>query len=478
MDLPRNDRRLFNLTKINVLIGKNGCGKSTILRTIDAQQSPEYGLVKYITPERGGDLVYDGNIDSRLGANPNWLKDTRRRNSQSDFRQTSVSEFRRLETLVLRTIEKDKSVRLSDFTFEETVAQINGLLDNIKLYRASDAGFKVKGSRESDYRREMHTLSSGEAELISLAAEILSFVYQVNSSFRSHQENILLIDEPDVHLHPDLQHRLIQLMVAAIGECPLTVIMATHSTAILAALADVEGASVGFMKARDDNVEFRPITETLRHILPIFGAHPLSEVFNRRPILLVEGEDDERVWQQAGRSSQGRLRVWPCAAGDKQSLARYEDYIEQIAGAIYDKPKVYSLRDRDEDPYEIDDKSIVKRARLNCRSAENLILSDDVLAMMGIDWSAMQNAMIAWIDNNTTHKQWHDMNRFRNSGFDRQNADIKSLRNLLMERAGSTKPWEVIVGQTIACTMFQHAMESEHGIMHYLGGKLVGLLRN
>ena len=137
------------------------------------------------------------------------------------------------------------------------------------------------------------------------------------------------------------------------------------------------------MTRKDENATFKPVSEIIRTILPIFGAHPLSNVFLEKPLLLVEGEDDERIWQQAVRSSKGRISVWPCAAGDIQSLNDHENAVEEIARAIYDHPIAYSLRDRDDDPYEIDDKSIVKRMRLNCKAAENLLLSDDVLADLG-----------------------------------------------------------------------------------------------
>ncbi|MFZ5500605.1 MAG: hypothetical protein ACOY58_01655, partial [Candidatus Micrarchaeota archaeon] len=59
--------------------------------------------------------------------------------------------------------------------------------------------------------------------------------------------------------------------------------------------------------------DFRAISDLYRKILPVFGAHPLSNVFNRAPILLVEGEDDERIWQQAVRTARGRLKLFPCS---------------------------------------------------------------------------------------------------------------------------------------------------------------------
>ena len=110
------------------------------------------------------------------------------------------------------------------------------------------------------------------------------------------------------------------------------------------------------------------------------------------PLLLVEGEDDVRIWQQSVRSSFGRIAVWPTAAGDIQSLDKYEKTAADVIGAVYDNALAFSLRDRDELPYEIGDITHVVRMRLFCRSAENLIFSDDVLASLGLTWPTFSRA--------------------------------------------------------------------------------------
>ena len=320
----------------------------------------------------------------------------RRNNRFDNFRQMSVTEFRRLETLVLRKIEKDQTLRQDlSFSFDSTLEMLNGLLDNIIIVRGDSSGFaiKTKGTNET---QGAGTLSSGESELVSLAIEILAFAYSAETY--KDKKSYLLLDEPDVHLHPDLQERLMTLLVKAVNDRDIVVIIATHSTAILGALSDNTDARVGFMAPKQEEVTFKPINDSMRNILPIFGAHPLSNVFNKKPILLVEGDDDERIWQQAVRTSQGRLSVWPCQAGDVQSLNEYEDQVEAITGAIYENARAYSLRDRDDSPYEIEDKPIITRMRLFCRAAENLIVTDDVLGILGTDWDKMRIAIEEWLE--------------------------------------------------------------------------------
>lgn len=264
------------------------------------------------------------------------------------------------------------------------------------------------------------------------------------------------------------------LVESSVLDAGAVVIIATHSTALLGALNESQ-ARVAFMTRGSKALAFSPISEQLRDILPIFGAHPLTNIFGERPILLVEGEDDVRIWQQAARSSHGRIKIWPSAVGDIQSLERYENVAADIIGAVYDNAVAYSLRDRDDASYEIDDKPHVIRMRLYCRSAENLILSDDVLALLGTDWLAFQECMRDWVGKNGDHSQFASVKGFA-EGFDRVGAAVKDLRNLFMVIAGSNKPWEVAVGQSIA-GLNSRSSQAEGSLISMLGPKAVKSLR-
>lgn len=476
MNIEVAGKKLTNVGKINVLLGKNGSGKSSLLRILEQskQQLPHFGSARYITPERGGQLTYEGGIETTIATSPGWADDVRRSNRYDSFRQMSVTEYRRLETLVLRKIEKDlKSRQDLTFSFDNTLDTINGLLDNVRIVRGANTGFDIQAKNTSDVRAAA-SLSSGESELVSLAIEILAFSYGAETY--EDKTSYIFLDEPDVHLHPDLQERLITLLVEAINGRNIVVVIATHSTAILGALNANKEARVGFIALGQNEVNFVHIDNALQRILPIFGAHPVSNVFNKTPILLVEGEDDERIWQQAVRSSQGRLSVWPCSAGDIQSLDEYENEVEEIAGAVYDNAKAFSLRDRDDAPYELDDKVIVKRMRLFCRASENLLLSDDVLNSLRLNWDTMVGAMEDWLVKYPDHPQHDDMITFKASGYDRLGCDLKSLRNVILMLAGSQKPWEVAVGQAIAGLLSGDPLESEHSLTTYLGPKLVEAL--
>ncbi len=458
------------LTKrINFLLGKNGCGKSTLLRELDAQLSgkPEW-IVKYITPERGGSLTYSAGIEQNVQNDANWTKNTRRRNRFDQFREQTVSHFRNLEMFVLREIEKNAALRNNHaYTFESVVAQINVLLPMVALHR-SGAGFEIH-NKSNEATIQAEAISSGESEAIALAIEALVFSRECHAR----ENRLLLLDEPDVHLHPDLQTRYIRFVENLAKEKDFKVLIATHSTAIVGSVQDRTQCQLAFMPlVRGAEIEFSPIDEIVTSVIPIFGPHPLSNLFNESPILLVEGDDDKRIWDQVVRSTEGHIALSPCPTGSIDKMTQWESWLVQTLPSLYDEPKAYSLRDRDAVDGEIDDRPPITRFRLACRASENMILADDTLTLAGTTWDAVVDDAQKWMGTYGNHASFAAMKAFADSGFDRLNADIKDVRNVLLALLGVSKPWEVLVGQAIATLASGKTQDGNHSLKAYLGKKL------
>ena len=96
MDIQAADKTLRNLGTFNLLLGKNGSGKSTILRNLDNALTGK-GKVVYLAPERGGTLYYDGYVETLRQKDDFGNRSERRQNQVMDFRQASVSEFKKLD---------------------------------------------------------------------------------------------------------------------------------------------------------------------------------------------------------------------------------------------------------------------------------------------------------------------------------------------------------------------------------------------
>lgn len=454
---------LKNISEMNVILGKNGCGKSHLLKAVTQQLrgKPYAGLVRYISPERAGYAVYEPNIEHNISTNPSWMDQVRRNNQSENFKQQSAVLYRRLETMVLREIKADRTLP----SFDATVEKINALLDRVRIERAGST-FKIV-ERSTNAETNARAISSGESELLSLAIEILAFLKECVTG----KTNFLLVDEPDVHLHPDLQYRLAQFVIGTLKADNISVIIATHSTALLSAFANEDMSRVTFMRRGDASLQFQRITEAYRNILPIFGAHPLSNIFNEAPILLIEGEDDERIWQQAIRSGNGVIKAFPCVVDGLPNMPEYERDSDNLIESVYDNARGYSIRDRDVTPGEIEDVGRITRMRLCCRAAENLMLADDTLAMIGKDWTAVQAATSAWLGSNSTHIFFEEVKQFVEGGLNRKDADLKNIRNIIVGLM-TNKPWEVLVGQAIAKLALNGGGEGEHSLRGYLGPKI------
>jgi len=462
---------LNNLNKINILLGKNGCGKSTLLRAVKRgiEVTPDrFGRSSYVIPERGGALSYEAGLEQNFYTNRDWLTNERRGNQQGNFRQQSTAQFSRLERLVLREFADDQNKE----KFDVYIDKINSLLDNIYIEQA-DVAFKIF-DKLSNVELTPNDISSGESELISLGIEVLSFGKECVSG----KENMLFLDEPDVHLHPDLQVRLMHFLLDLVTTVNAKIIISTHSTAILGALDNYEYIHVAFMQKGIKNLTFESVTEAYKKVLPVFGAHPLSNIFNQAPVLILEGEDDERIWQKAVRSSNGAIKVYPCSTDEGISrVQEFEEDAEKIISAVYENARAFSLIDRDDADVsvELEDLPHVIRLRLYCRAAENLILADEVLQSVGKNWNEARQLFDTWLSINNAHVHYQFMKDFKDGGYDRKNFSIKEIRNDIMGIFGISKPWEVLVGQVIASLSWSTDtnFSSNDSILSYLGEKTV-----
>ncbi|MBN7799204.1 ATP-dependent nuclease [Parahaliea mediterranea] len=423
--LNKNGYDLKNVTKINVILGKNGCGKSTTLKRIEEalERDAEYGNTRYITPERGGALKFDASL-AQNSTNEQWLNHQLRQNQFVQFKQQTLLQFRKLELLSLREIEKQPELRNDhSYTFQNIVDSVNSLLDNIEI-RREGSDFKIY-SLSSGSEIAPDNISSGESELISLGIECLVFAKECDTE----KHNILFLDEPDAHLHPDLQSRLGHFLKDLVDTHEFKIITATHSTSFLGAFESYTDVSIDFVVSGQTEINFSPISDVYRKVLPVFGAHPLSNVFNEAPIMLVEGEDDERVWQQAIRTSQGRLRIFPCSVDSITHLNEYETEIASVINSIYDNAVAYSLRDRDDSTEEIDDTPPVVRMKLSCRAAENLLLTDEALSRLRVTWEELEKKIETWLQRNADHSHYQHLCAFRDEGFQRKSHNLKHIRN-------------------------------------------------
>lgn len=99
---------------------------------------------------------------------------------------------------------------------------INSKLSRKRLFINKNDGFYVKN--ESDILIELKNLSSGEQQQIILFYDLL---------FQSNENQIYLIDEPEISLHVEWQRSFLSDITKIIGFSKIKVIIATHSPQII-----------------------------------------------------------------------------------------------------------------------------------------------------------------------------------------------------------------------------------------------------
>ncbi|MEQ1864149.1 MAG: AAA family ATPase [Micropepsaceae bacterium] len=389
-DLGGGAWKLSRLTTIVAIFGKNGSGKSRLLRAW-RDQNPEQ--THYVVPERTGDIDYQpGFLQQQLDYRQR--RDNSARNFVEGYRRQIVARIQayfaargdhRGTALPAKPDELEAyvSLVLPDFT----VALSGTKNPPYVLTRASD-GTEV---------RNVDQLSSGEAQLITLALDVLTIaaIWELSDQ----QSRIMLVDEPDAHIHPDLQVRFADFLVRVTDRYKLQTVVASHSTTLLAALGQFGAGATSVLYLDRTKNEFgaQPYTDVLRELAACLGGHALMGPLFGVPMLLVEGDDDYRLWSQVPRYHQTSFSVIPCGGSQ---IKKYQKSLEQILGVLRDdatKPSGYALLDGDvgrPQPNADTPQKHVPFIQLTCFEIENLYLCDEVLASLSTTWGDAQQKIV------------------------------------------------------------------------------------
>ncbi len=474
-ELSGKTGHLYGLNNINIIMGRNGAGKSRFLRDIEemASRNKQLFYVRYVSPERAGSFKRDGNVLTNMSNNSEWLRHTRAVNQASDFKAASAMLFREAETIYLRRLANNPEIR-TDLTrnFQtDRLNKINQLLTNISL-EMGNADYEFRSLVDGQII-DPTQISSGESEAVSLAAEIIYFFDTIDQE----KFNVLLLDEPDVHLHPDLQARLGKLIISMLDEFrahadSIAICLSTHSSPLVCSLAASPYVSIGTKSFAVNEISLKPASGELRKIAPFFG-HPLSLSLSEDAALILEGEDDERVWQQAARTSQGRIKIFPVLAGSVDQQSQLEDFCVGLLSTLYDNPVAFSLRDGDGVIGEsLEHRLPLKRYRLRCYAIENALLTDSCLAVMGVTWEKFVAEAKKWVENNSIHSDITLIKDLLGSTDRLRHTKIKKIRQLICAIVGCKKPWEVVVGQALGA-LTKENLESYNMLIDFLGSEMI-----
>lgn len=447
-ELGEGNWQLQGMTDVTVLFGKNSSGKSLLLR---AWREKDKDFTHYVTPERIGEMKLDPNqIITQQSAGGRMQRS--QGNFAPDYRQQVIT---RIYNYFMRRgnyrnemppcnpsdLEKHLNILLPDFT----VSLQGDAARPFRLYRGEKNSV---GSADNEVS-SVEKLSSGEAQILTVALDILTIaaIWKLDNI----DKRILLIDEPDAHIHPDLQVRFADFILRVMENFNTQVVIATHSTTLLSALGQLGKGktSVIYIDRLESSFKAKLFDKVLIDLATCLGGHVLMGPLSGAPILLVEGDDDYRIWSQVPRHHKINLSVIPCSGSDE--MKKYQKILEEIFHSLSDskEPVGFALLDGDKELPQVNKdnpQTFVKFIKLNCREVENLFLTDEVISDLGVTWDdAKRNIKVQSKEHGKKASKLAKV-----SEWDKQNEDIKDVINeVSMILDEKNVHWTIRIGRRI-----------------------------
>jgi len=192
---------------------------------------------------------------------------------------------------ILLNLRSSRVDEVDDVGGQARLRQLNGLINQVH----PGVSINVSFDEREDYHisasiRTEEFLGHQEIPLETAATGILQVV-QIFAYLMLFEPKIMLIDEPDAHLHPDKQERLIEALERAASDYDTQVILATHSPHIVRAAspsARLVWMKDGRVRTEDD--------DAIRRMLGWGGL-------DRSALFFVEDENDKPL--------RAILRQWP-----------------------------------------------------------------------------------------------------------------------------------------------------------------------
>ncbi len=219
------------------------------------------------------------------------------------------------------------------------------------------------------------TLSSGEREVVNIVFDFI---------LRDPQHCVVLFDEPELHLHPELSYKLLQAL-GTIGKSN-QFIFSTHSPEIIS--ASLENTVVFITPPRDPGINQAVIVhrdDETHHALQALGQS-IGVISLGKKLVLIEGDEtslDKQTYGAILQSSFPEFVLVP--VGGKETLRSFDDVKRSILNRTIWGVEFFLLCDRDAlnllGPSALADVAVQKSIKQLPRyHIENYFLDEEVLA--------------------------------------------------------------------------------------------------
>ena len=223
----------------------------------------------------------------------------------------------------------------------------------------------------------LRTLSSGESEVVNIVFDFI---------LRSPSDCIVIFDEPELHLHPELSYKLMQTLTG-LGENN-QFILCTHSPDIITASLEHSVVFIGPPLSEGQNQAI-PVSEDdqTNQALKLLG-HSVGIIALGKKIVLIEGTHaslDKQTYGSILRNRFPDLVLVP--SGGKGLIRSFSTLVDEVLDKSIWGVEFFMVCDGDTIPLSHDKSSLTdsSKARLSVLDRyhlENYFLEEDILALV------------------------------------------------------------------------------------------------
>lgn len=165
--------------------------------------------------------------------------------------------------------------------FEEVEQKLSAILaDAVKLVVMPSRG-TIQASIGGFVQRDLGDLGAGVTSALIICHALVKY-----------QGGILLLEEPELHLHPRVQRNLLRLLVSEANSKPWQIFLTTHSNHVLDGLAGQSAVSRFSVRQNGGSSAIEAVDEgKLRELVELLGARAGS-LAEANAVIWVEGPSD------------------------------------------------------------------------------------------------------------------------------------------------------------------------------------------
>ena len=260
---------------LTVFVGPNASGKTQALKALRTSLKKVFGSekVRYLSSNRIGTMeTYRSRVGQYTYSPDDYIVGDRNNKKSRKEIEIAAGDF--------FTMDEKKDIYIK-------VAERLSVLFGRQIYLRWDAG-KLKVYFEKTDSQEEYSVAveaSGLVNVISILAALFDKDVEV-----------LLIDEPEVSLHPQLQSYLLREMKKAAREYKKTIIISTHSTEMISLSNISDMSNLVFFSDKKLPVQVSPTAPELENRKLKDFVMRMGQIYKAgffaKKILLIEGASD------------------------------------------------------------------------------------------------------------------------------------------------------------------------------------------